>query len=64
MNIYAFTGENRSSLALRRGRIVLSRQAEVSYAAELFDEGDGMIDEQGLRERFGLVAAEWTTGEN
>lgn len=64
LNIYAFTGENRSSLALRRGRIVLSRQAEISYAAELFDEGDGMIDEQGLRERFGLVAAEWTTGEN
>ena len=64
MTIYAFTGYNRTALASRGGRIVLSRQAEVTYAAELFDDGAGLIDEQTLRECFGLVAAEWTTGEN
>ena len=64
LTVYAFTGYNRTALASRSGRITLSRQAEVTYAAELFDGGAGMIDEQGLRERFSLVAAEWTTGEN
>ena len=64
LTVYAFTGVSRASLASRGGRIVLSRQAEVTYAAELYDGGAGMIDEQALRERFGLVVAEWTTGEN
>lgn len=64
LTIYAFTGDNRASLASRNGRIVLSRQAEITYAAELYEDGAGLIDEQTLRERFGLVVAEWTTGEN
>lgn len=64
LTIYSFTGDNRASMATRNGRIVLSRQAEVVYAAEFYDDGMGMMDEQGVRERFGLVAAEWTAGEN
>ena len=64
LTVYAFTGDNRASLASRGGRIVLSRQAEVTYAAELYEGGAGFIDESTLRERFGLVVAEWTTGEN
>ena len=64
LTIYAFTGYNRTALSGRGGRIVLSRQAEVIYAAELYGEGMGLIDEQTLRERFGLLTVEWTTGEN
>ena len=64
LTIYAFTGDNRASIASRNGRIILSRQPEVVYAAELYDGGAGMIDEQTVRERFGLTVAEWTTGEN
>ncbi len=64
LTIYAFTGYNRTALASRGGRVTLSRQAEVTYAAELFNDGAGMIDETALRERFALIQAEWTTGEN
>lgn len=64
LTVYAFTGDNRAQLASRGGRVLLARQPEVSYAAELHGEGLGMIDEQTLRESFGLIAAEWTTGEN
>ena len=38
LTIHAFTGYNRTALASRSGRILLSRQAEVTYAAELYDE--------------------------
>ncbi len=64
LTIYVFTGYNRTALAARNGRITLSRQAEAVYAAELYDGGAGMIDESMLRERFALIAAEWTAGEN
>ena len=64
LTIYTFTGDNRSQLASRGGRVLLARQPEVSYAAEMHGEGLGMIDEQTLRESFSLSAAEWTTGEN
>ncbi len=62
--IYAFTGADRTQLASRTGRIVLARQAEVSYAADIYNGGDDWIDEQTLRESFSLIQAEWTTGEN
>ncbi len=64
LTVYAFNGYNRTALASRGGRVTLSRQAEVTYAAELYDDGAGMIDEQGLRERFNLLVAEWTMGDN
>jgi hypothetical protein len=64
LTIYTLTGDNRAQSALRGGRVLLARQPEVSYAAEFHGEGLGMIDEQTLRESFGLIAAEWTTGEN
>ncbi|MBE7003515.1 MAG: VCBS repeat-containing protein [Ruminococcaceae bacterium] len=64
LTIHAFTGYNRTALASRGGRILLSNQAEITYAAEIYYEGAGMIDEQTLRESFNLIMAEWTTGEN
>lgn len=64
LTVYAFTGDNRSILASRNGRIVLARQPEVTYSAELYNDGAGLIDEAALRERFNLIVAEWMTGEN
>lgn len=64
LTIHAFTGYNRTALASRSGRILLSRQAEVAYAAELYGDSEDLIDEQTLRESFSLIAAEWTAGEN
>ncbi len=63
LTVYAFTGYNRTALSSRSGRITLSKQAEVTYAAELYDGGADMIDEQTLRESFNLIVAEWATGE-
>ena len=64
LTVYSFTGYNRMTLATRNGRIALSRQAEAVYAAELTEYAAGLIDESALRERFSLIAAEWSTGEN
>lgn len=64
MTIFAFTGVNRTMSAVRSGRVVLSRQADVTYAAEFYEGSEEMFDEMALRERFSLIAAEWTTGEN
>ena len=64
MTIFAFTGVNRTMAAARNGRVVLSRQADVTYAAELYEGSEELFDEMALRERFSLIAAEWTTGEN
>ncbi|MBE7008098.1 MAG: VCBS repeat-containing protein [Ruminococcaceae bacterium] len=64
LTIHAFTGYNRTALASRSGRILLSRQAEVTYAAELYNDSEDLIDEASLRESFSLIAAEWATGEN
>ena len=44
------------------GRLLLAKQAEAVYSAEIFDTG--MIDEETLRESFALLTAEWTKGEN
>lgn len=64
LTIYAFTGDNRAALSVRAGRILLSRQAEAVYAAELSERAAERIDEQTVREGFGLIVAEWTTGDN
>ena len=64
LTIYALTGDDRVALALRGGRILLTQQAETVYAAELYGDGLGLMDEQTLKESFSLNAAEWTTGEN
>ncbi len=64
LTLYAFTGYNRTSLASRNGRILLSRQTEAIFAAELTDAAAGWIDEETLRSSFTLIAAEWTAGEN
>ena len=64
VTIYTFTGESRDTQSRRGSRFQLLRQPEAVYAAELTDAAEGMIDEQGLRDRFAMIVSEWNAGEN
>ena len=56
--IYAITGENRESRAVRGGRVVLRRQTDIVYAAEMLaGAGDFTADE--LRGCFKLIVSSW-----
>ena len=45
-------------------RFVLTQQVEAVYAARIGDAWNITLDEQSLRERFSLITAEWTMGDN
>lgn len=64
MTIYTLTGEAREGLAGIGNRFVLTQQVEAVYAAEIGKEWNVTLDEQSLRERFSLITAEWTMGDN
>lgn len=67
LTISALSGESREFAAARSGRILLARQVDTIYTAELTDEAAAAalgIDEQGIRARFSLTAMEWSAGEN
>ncbi len=62
--IYAVTGENRSELAGRDGRLTLLSSSETIYVCKLLlarSEWDKMPDLSYLRENFHLIYAEWST---
>ena len=42
----------------------LTQQVEAVYAARIGDAWNITLDEQSLRERFSLITAEWTMGDN
>ena len=67
LRIYTITGDSREIRATRGDRIVLSRQAETVYAAELLGDNrqwSGGISEDELRSRFNLITTEWRAGDN
>ena len=64
LTVYRFTGEAREELASADGRFTLARQVEATYAAELGKAWGAALDETSLRDRFSLIVAEWTTGDN
>ena len=67
LRICAITGDSREIRATRGDRIVLSRQAETVYAAELLGDNrqwSGSIGEDELRSRFKLITNEWRAGDN
>ena len=64
LTIYRLTGASREELASAGGRVALTRQVEAVYAAELGETWGVQLDEQSLRDRFSLIVAEWTTGDN
>ena len=67
LRICAITGAGRELKAARGNRIVLSRQTDVIYTAELLaanGDWDGSITEDELRSKFHLIARKWTEGDN
>lgn len=56
--IYAITGENRESRAVRGGRVVLRRQTDIIYAAEMLS-GAGEFTADELRGCFKLIVSSW-----
>ena len=56
--IYAITGENRESRAVRGGRVVLRRQTDVIYAVEMLP-GAGDFTADDLRGCFKLIVSSW-----
>ena len=67
LKITALTGSNREVSATRGSRVVLSRQAETIYTAELLEANASWaygVSEDEVRELFRLIVPEWTTGDN
>lgn len=66
LELCALTGSAREEHALRGDRILLARQVETVYTAELIplDDWAGSIGEETVKESFSLIVSEWTTGEN
>ena len=62
LEIGVLTDSARGTQSVRSGRLLLARQTDAVYFAEIFDTD--MIDEETLRASFALLTAEWTTGEN
>ena len=62
LDISVLTNSARTAQPLREGRLLLTRQADAVYSAEIFDSS--MIDEETLYASFALLMTEWTTGEN
>lgn len=66
LRITAITGASRESRAVRGSRFLLGRQAQTIYTAELLDANNtwryGVTSDE-VRAAFGLIAAEWNTGD-
>ena len=67
LRITKLTGSNREIQATRAGRIILRRQPEIIYTAELLEANSGWeygLTEDEVREAFNLITTEWTAGES
>ena len=64
LTIYRLTGDMREELGSIGDRFTLTRQVEAVYAAEIGETWNVQLTEQSLRERFSLIMAEWTMGDN
>lgn len=67
LQITTLTGSSREIKATRGGRIILRRQVERIFTAELFEAGETWeygITEDEVRESFNLITTEWMTGDN
>ena len=64
LRIYTFSGENRETLAAKGGRVLLSREGETIYSAELLEAGAFTLTEDSLRQRFHRISRVWTLAGN
>jgi len=66
LRIAATTGSNRELKAFRGERFQLSSQSKTIYTAELLETADDWrytMTADEVRQAFGLIAAEWTSGD-
>ncbi len=67
LRICAISGSGREQKAARGNRLILSRQTDVIYTAELLSGNagwTGTVTEDQLRSSFHLVERKWAAGEN
>lgn len=67
LQITTLTGSSREIKATRGGRIILRRQVERIFTAELLEAGKTWqygITEDQVREAFNLITTEWMAGDN
>lgn len=67
LRICAISGSGREQKAARGNRLILSRQTDVIYTAELLSgnaDWAGTVTEDQLRSSFHLVERKWAAGEN
>ena len=67
LRICTISGSGREQKAARGNRLILSRQADVIYTAELLTGNDGWVGtvtEDQLRDSFHLVERKWAAGDN
>ena len=67
LRITKLTGPSREIRATRGGRIILRRQMETIYTAELLEANETWrhgLSEDELLEAFNLITQEWTTSDS
>lgn len=67
LRIYTLTGSSRELKASRNGRLILGRQPETIYAAELLEANSAWtngIKEDTLRAAFKRITTEWRASDN
>ena len=65
--IYACTGSNRDKLAAKPGRSILRSQPGTIYTVvyhEAYENWSFALEPEELAERFHVIVAQWTTGDN
>ena len=67
LKITTLTGSSREIKATRGGRIILRRQVERIFTAELLEANETWeygITEDEIQAAFNLITTEWITGDN
>ena len=64
LRIYTFSGENRETQAAKGGRVLLSREGETIYSAELLEAGAFTLTEDTLRQSFHRITRVWSLDGN
>ncbi len=64
LTIYAFTGDERNTLAQSDGRFILGTKGDTTYAASIgSDVWARKLSEEEVKQRFQYIQIDWNTGE-
>lgn len=62
--LYAFSGEDRTTLAQSDGRVLISEKGDISYSASIGDSRFAAeLDTEALKKMFNYIHVEWNSGE-